>query len=246
MSGRRSLLALALVLASGCATTAPAPQPAATAAETLPANLQWVRASAEYRAAVVQTYRAAADRLRELVGDRSPGTWAVVVDADETLISNSLYQKERAEIGESFSRESWAEWVEREAAPALPGAEEFLAEVRRLGGRIAVVTNRAEALCPATRRNLRAVGLPFDVVLCRPAEGPSEKAPRWHAVEAGTTPADLPPLDIVLWIGDSIRDFPGGSQELAMAPIAALSALGDRYFIVPNPLYGSWEENPPR
>jgi hypothetical protein len=131
--------------------------------------------------------------------------------------------------------------VARREAPALPGAVPFLQRVHQLGGRIALVTNRDESMRADTEANLRQQGVPFDVVLLRPDGGPSAKAPRWEAVQRGTAAPDLPPLEIVLWVGDNIRDFPGLDQSLRDAAPEALAAFGDRYVLVPNPLYGSWK-----
>src|SRR5687767_15227807 len=56
----------------------------------------------------------------------------------------------------------------RREATALPGAAAFVGRVRGLGGRVVIVTNRTEAECEPTRENLRAVGIVFDAVLCKP------------------------------------------------------------------------------
>jgi hypothetical protein len=177
-------LALAL-LAAACATsappaTAPAPPPApameTAPAPRLPGALHWMRDAAEYRALLIQTYGAAGDRLEEIVGGLPPGTWAVSLDGDETVIDNSQYLKERALQGAGFTAESWAEWTTRQAAPPLPGALDFLHRVRELGGRIAIVTNRRASQCPDTEENFRKHEIPFDVILCAPDQGSTEKA----------------------------------------------------------------------
>ena len=218
----------------------PEPQPAAS---ELPKEIRWVRGSAEYPAVLVQTYRLARAALERRAAGREPGTWAVAIDADETLISNSEQSKEAAlGAGGSFA-EQWDAWVERRAAPALPGAREFLERVHELGGKVAVVTNRRQRHCPQTADNLRAQRLPFDVVLCRGED--RDKSPRWQSVEDGTASPELPPLEIVMWLGDNIHDFPGLDQELRFAGPEAMGEFGDRFFVLPNPLYGSWEHNPP-
>ncbi len=164
----------------------------------------------------------------------------MVLDADETILDNSTYQLRQARAGRPYDEASWAAWVEERAAPALPGAVEFTRQVRELGGRVVVVTNRTEAGCPATRDNLRSVGVPFDAVLCRGAT--SDKNPRFQAVEAGT--AGLPPLRVLMWVGDNIQDFPGQSQALRSAAPAALDPFGRTFVVLPNPMYGSWERLP--
>lgn len=228
-------------LGSGCATApAPAPEPAAP---PLPLQVHWVRNSAEYVALYEQTYRLATAALERRVEGLESGTWAVAVDADETLISNSEQSKEQAlGAGGSFE-ERWDEWVKRRKAPPLPGAIAFLERVRELGGKIAVVTNRRERHCQPTEDNFRAIDLPYDVVLCRGETG--DKRPRWKRVEEGKASESLPPLEIVMWIGDNIHDFPDLDQELRFASPEAFSEFGDRFFVLPNPLYGSWEENAP-
>jgi 5'-nucleotidase (lipoprotein e(P4) family) len=247
------LLALLLAAALAGCTAAPAPQtappppaPAATDAAPMSAPLLWSRTSAEHRALFLQTYRQAAEALEELVAGREPFTWAVSIDADETLIDNSPYQREREAAGLGYTEESWIAWVMRREAEALPGAREFLETVRRLGGKVAVVTNRGDEVCEPTEDNLRNLRLAYDVVLCKPVGGPSDKAPRWQAVEAGEASKTLPPLDVVMWVGDNIHDFPGGSQALAEGSEDALSRFGRDLFVLPNVMYGSWERNPPR
>ena len=85
--------------------------------------------------------------------------------------------------------------------------------------------------------------MPFDVILCR-GETP-DKHPRWESVANGTASPDLPPLEIVMWVGDNIHDFPGLDQELRFASSDEFSDFGDMFIVLPNPLYGSWEDNPP-
>jgi 5'-nucleotidase (lipoprotein e(P4) family) len=174
---------------------------------------------------------------------RAPGTWAVVLDADETTIDNSLYQLERARVGKPFDAQSWRAWTVRREATPLPGAAAFLSRVHALGGKIAIVTNRTATECPDTEAVFRASALAYDVMLCMPDGGPSDKNPRFEAVERGTTPAGLPPLEIVAFVGDNIRDFPGQSQAIRKQGDEAFAPFGVRFFLLPNPMYGSWEGN---
>ncbi len=240
---RRHLIVagLATVLVA-CQTTAPPPATAPTAEVSL--AVRWVRSSAEYRGIVLQTYRTATRRVRELAPGHTPNTWGVVLDADETIISNVEYQLERDRAGLGYSPESWAAWTRRRAAPPLPGAIPFLDEVHRLGGRVVVVTNRSAAECDDTRADLRAFGVPFDAVLCRPADGGGDKNPRFAAVARGDASPGLPPLQVLMFLGDNIRDFPHLDQSARTSPDTALAPFGDTWFLLPNPMYGSWVDNP--
>jgi 5'-nucleotidase (lipoprotein e(P4) family) len=249
------MFAVVALLLAGCASTvatappetappaAPTPATASSELPTMSGSLHWVRDSSEYRADLIQTYRLAGEALEELAAGREPGTWAVALDADETVIDNSLYQKEREALGEGFDRESWAAWTARREAPPLPGAVEFLERVRALGGTIAIVTNRDDELCPDTEADFEAFGIPYDVILCRVhRESPKEK--RWKSIEDGTSPLGPPGREILMWLGDNIGDFPGQTQDLRLAPAEAYDAFGRRWFVLPNPVYGSWQGNP--
>lgn len=249
-------LALCLALAGGCAVApsggdrgddlpggkADDPSEGSDGAPAMPLEIHWVRNSAEYRAAVAQAYALATVRAEGLAEGREGGSWAVVLDVDETVLDNSTYQAERAALGRGYSWQSWRAWVNRREATPLPGVVAFLSRVRELGGRVALVTNRSEVECPPTEENLEAEGVPYDVMLCRTGE--SDKAPRWEMIEEGTASESLPPLDIALWVGDNIQDFPGLDQGLRLEGDEALAGFGDRYIVIPNPMYGSWVDNP--
>jgi len=236
---RRILPLALLVAATACGAKAP---PAGEPSASEPSRaIRWVRDSAEYQALVFQVYRAATAHVEAAAASRAEGTWGIVADADETLIDNSLYQVEREREGLGFTRESWRAWTERREAVPVPGARAFLARVRALGGRIAVITNRRESECPDTEAVLQAHGLVYDVILCRADDGPGDKSGRFGAVVDGTTPAGLPPLEVVAVVGDNIEDFPGQSQALRGKSAEAFSAFGARFFVLPNPMYGSWE-----
>ena len=99
---------------------------------------------------------------------------------------------------------------------------------------------------PAHVPQVRVPGRPIDVILCRPAEGASDKQLRFEKLTRGTASAELPPLEIVMWLGDNIHDFPGLSQELRDDGGDWSADFGTRLFLFPNPMYGSWMENPRR
>jgi 5'-nucleotidase (lipoprotein e(P4) family) len=199
-------------------------------------EIRWVRDSAEYEAVVRQTYRMAEDHVERAAVGRAAGTWGVVLDADETVISNLTYQVEQG--GRPHSEDAWSAWVRRREATALPGAAAFLARVRALGGKIAIVTNRREPVCPDTRAVFEARGLAYDMMLCR--TGPSDKNPRFEAVQSGRLPSTLPPLAVVAFVGDNILDFPTLSQAIKGGGDDRFADFGSRFFALPNPMYGSW------
>lgn len=172
---------------------------------------------------------------------RAPGSWAVILDADETVISNLQYQIELAEKLQTHTAEAWRAWVARRAATPLPGAAAFLTRTHELGGRIAIVTNRLGSECPDTEAVFRDRQLAFDMMLCRPDGTPSDKNPRFAAVAAGTTKYGGPPLEVVAFLGDNILDFPNVTQSSIKQTPALLEPVGAKFFVLPNPMYGSWQ-----
>ncbi|MGE3840557.1 MAG: HAD family acid phosphatase [Vicinamibacterales bacterium] len=248
---RHSLLWLVIVTLTGapaCRSTAPvtpatAPVPGTAPASALPQtepdSVKWVRLAAEYHAAALQAYALATTRI-EAAASRPRNTWAVVLDADETVISNLAYQRERALAGLPYTSESWAAWVARREATPIPGASRFMARVRDLGGRIAIVTNRSAAECDDTQAVFRQHALAYDAMLCRPEKGPSDKNPRFRAVGRGE-PFGSGPVEVVLFVGDNILDFPEASQAWREQGESAFSEFGRRFVLVPNPMYGSWQ-----
>jgi 5'-nucleotidase (lipoprotein e(P4) family) len=219
--------------------TAQAPTGVPIAAAPAPSErleIRWVRASAEYEALVRQVYRQASAHVERAAAGRAAGSWAVVLDADETVISNLTYQIEQA--GKPYDETTWQAWARRREATPLPGAAAFLARVRALGGRIAIVTNRRAPICDDTKAVFDGQGLAYDQMLCREDSG--DKNPRFEAVASGRLPSMLPPLVVLAFVGDNITDFPKLSQAIRGTGDDAFSEFGARYFVLPNPMYGSW------
>jgi len=128
-------------------------------------------------------------------------------------------------------------WVADRRAVLHPGAAAFVEGVHAAGGRVVVVTNRSEPLCADTAANFEALGMRVDGILCA-REGPDKEA-RFAAVAAGTTGLGLPPLEVVMFLGDQIKDCPGQTQQ-RFDP----ARFAEQCFLFPNPMYGSWERNP--
>ena len=135
----------------------------------------------------------------------------MILDADETVLDNSEYQRRLAIAHAPFDPKSWTAWVNEHAAPAIPGAPEFAKLVHSLGGRIVIVTNRSQAECEPTRANLQQAEIDADMVLCQPP-GEGNKNPRFLARakrnrDAGDASADRRGVDG--------RQHPGLSQSHA-------------------------------
>src|SRR5690606_13865525 len=257
-----AVLALALAACQPARPDVPpadAPQATAVADDNLNAVL-WVQRSAEYRATAAQTYRAATARLDEalaqadwnaLVPVEREGSGprlkpAVVLDIDETVLDNSPYQARLVRDGGESGDRTWDAWVEERKARAVPGVVEFARAANARGITLVYISNRAVHLGQATLDNLRAEGLPVegdDVFLGLGTVVPgcqqhgSEKDCRRRLASRS--------YRVLMQFGDQLGDFvkiednsPGGRQAL-------LEAHGDwfgsRWWMLPNPTYGSWE-----
>lgn len=262
-----SALQLALALCA-CATSRPpttppagAPPPATAEAPAAPSEhptlyaTLWIQTAAEYRAIAWQTYAAARASLLRALAD---STWtaaveqegadyaglppAIIVDVDETVLDNSPNQARMIHSGGEFDPEAWVQWVEEGRAPPVPGAREFLARADSLGVTVFYVTNRDAPNEAATRRNLEVAGLPLepdvDTVLLRGEreEWASDKSSRRRAVAER--------YRVVLLVGDDFIDFV--PAILTRADRDRLveryrERWGERWIVLPNPTYGSWE-----
>lgn len=227
-------------LLSACASAPPSA--VSQRAPALPAAVAWTRRSAEHRAIVLQTFHLAAERLTDLVRGMVPQTWAVILDVDESVLDNSADEEARFNKGIAYTDSAWAVFVKTEMSTAMPGAAEFLARTHALGGRAVIVSSRADSLCNATRSNLRKQRLDVDLVLCK-GTFTEDKNPRFRAIQEGTAAPGWPALRVVMWLGDNIQDFPDMTQSVRMLPDSAYHHFGRDYFIMPNPMYGSWEKN---
>ena len=230
------------------------------AREQLHATL-WMQRAPEYRAIVEQVYRLATEKLAapapgsaalEQAGipaeqlARLPS--AVVLDLDETVLDNTVYQARLIRDHAAYNATTWGEWVRAGEAEALPGAREFIAAARRLGHRVFYITNRdcstpkptADDPCPAktaTMRNLVALGIdpkPDPERLLLRAERPdwvNGKGTRRKFIAAN--------YRIIALVGDDLGDFT--DPQLFVGDRARLEAhLGVNWFLLPNPIYGSW------
>jgi 5'-nucleotidase (lipoprotein e(P4) family) len=211
-----------------------------------PSNKQvkYVRDSEEYATLTRQVYRQALASLTTLVRERTAranGPWAVALDIDETVLDNSTYELDRESYGLTFEKNSWNAWVDRAEAGLVPGVVEFISGVRRLGGHVVYISNRDEVSRPATITNLRRFSLWTDQDrLCLATDSTYTKKVRRTEVVEGKAPCGWPnaPTPVLVWLGDQLGDFPAAGE--ADADAGTDEAFGRRFFLLPNPMYGSW------
>ncbi len=257
----RLALFLLLTTLGGCASqpvSVPAAEPviapvAVSAEENLNAVL-WFQTSAEYEALLLQIFADATDALSVALADPN---WsaapeqlqppaglrpAVVVDLDETFLDNSAYQARLLRDGGRFNDASWNAWCEERRATAVPGSLQFAQAAAELGIELFYVSNRDVSQQQSTIDNLRALGFPnadpAHMYLRDRERGWGEKGPRRIEI--------LRTHRILLMVGDNLGDFSDEYKGTPAQRQALLQAYlpwwGERWFMLPNPMYGSWEQ----
>ena len=200
----------------------------------------WYQTSAEAKALYTQGYNAAKKSLEEKIKNKAKGEkLAVVLDLDETVLDNSPIQAYYAINGKSYP-EGWHEWVMYAKAEVVYGAKEFLDFAHKNGVGIYYVTDRnAETEFEATKKNLLEKGLPLqsDANLMLRAKGEKGKDERRKKIEETHK--------IVMLVGDNLHDFAtpedGSLKGRDKFVKDHAKDWGDKYIMLPNPMYGSWE-----
>jgi acid phosphatase len=225
------------------------------------------RAASEiiYRAAESALRAALADPALtaepEQTGDLSALPPAVIMDIDETVLDNSAPQA-RMILEETCFEEFeavWNTWLAERAAPAVPGAAAFIRAAREMSDpqgrhvRIFFVTNREcrprpgnDSLCPQqddTAANLERLGLGAPTL----AEDLLIKGERtgWDSEKLSRRLEIAKSHRIVLNVGDDFGDFLPDVRRQTAAERERVRCVhrerwGRQWFMIPNPMYGSW------
>ncbi len=219
----------------------------------------WVQSSLEFQALNAQIWRQAGQALERVLAqaeisaapeqqqqDVSGKPPALIVDVDETLLDNSPYQARLVFSDRGFEGPTWTAWVMERQADAVAGAVEFLQQAARLGVTVFYVTNRSAEECPATEDNLRAHGFPIQqasvpVMLCMdPDRG-------WGSAKGTRRELIAADYRIVMMAGDNLGDFHddyrGTPEQRAAASARYQDWWGERWIVLPNPMYGSWNDS---
>jgi 5'-nucleotidase (lipoprotein e(P4) family) len=186
---------------------------------------------------------------------------AVVMDIDETVLDNGELQAEMSLDGTCFDEfpQAWDDWLAKRRAPAVPGAAEFIRAARAMRDgadrpvRVFFITNReclpragSSSACPQeddTQANLDALGL-GSAALADELMLKGER-PEWEAEKLARRQVVAADHRIVLNVGDDLADFLPGVRRASVAERDAARCArkddwGRRWFLIPNPMYGSW------
>ena len=254
------VIVAALVLA-GCATEPGQDDP--------DIGILWTELSAEYQAVSAQVYAQARRDLPRLLEDPSwtalPGDQdvtgkpaAIILDVDETVVSNAEYQKTLAVT--PYSRRGHFDWMHRHKSVPVRGAAETIDAARAAGVEVFFLTNRAcEAFegfageCPyeqVTIDDLREAGIETDAEYVLMAW----EQPGWNKEKLNRREHIAKTHRVIMLFGDDYGDFVHCTRAEALAPCADDATRASRHaavdtyaeywcngwYILPNPMHGSW------
>ncbi|PHR69312.1 MAG: 5-nucleotide phosphatase [Arcobacter sp.] len=221
----------------------------------------WFQKAQEYKANTLSQYKLAKLMLDKAILDKS---WsaatsvqgknyenkplAVVLDLDETVINNSPFSAKLIADNKYYDDEAWnnwQKWVDAAIAPAIPGALDFIKYAQEKNVTVFFVSNRIGTQEKATRKNLLSLGInlpkDIDTVLLK------KEKKEWGSKKSTRRAHITKNYRIALLIGDNLGDFSDaykGSLEdrdkIAFSK-ENINKWGEKWIILPNPLYGSWE-----
>jgi acid phosphatase len=219
----------------------------------------YMQTAAEYRACCLQIYECAERRLEAILqakqlAFRKP---AVVMDLDETVLDNSVFQTFLYQNNLEYTEALWDVYEKDypDEVALVPGAKDFIAKAEGNGVTIVYISNRSDANRQSTIKALERLGINTAninarLLLKKRGESSDKSARREEAALR---------YNILLQIGDNLRDF---SEAFAAAKLrssakdtlltdieqryarvnSAASHWGVDWFILPNPVYGEWEK----
>jgi acid phosphatase len=248
-----ALGAAAIVLGMGAAR-AQDQQPSDMLLATL-----WTQTSVEFKGNALTVYALGRLRLDQALTDKGwtaapveqKGDFAnlppaVVLDVDETVLDNSLYQVWMMKAGKTFSTKTWNEFCDAKVSKAVPGAVEFTKYAESKGIKVFYVTNRGVEVEKSTRENMEKLGFPMggnvDTFLMQ-----NEK-PDWGSAKGTRRAVIAKDYRILLNFGDNFGDFDdryrSSLPDRQKAFDESKERWGREWLVIANPTYGSFDTAP--
>ena len=238
----RVFVPILLLIFSGCTVTnqrSPHAPPSNLVVNGKIFTTTFQQRAAEYRALCLQAFNIAYLRLDEALAKSAVRPRAIITDVDETVLDNSSYAAKRALEGKDYEAGSWTDYINLAVSDSVPGALAFLRYAKSQGVEVFYITNREQRERAGTLRNLQKLGFPdADSAHLFTKVNTSGKEPRRQQV-ASTH-------EVILLLGDNLSDFSAvfdkKSADARMSSVNALAPeFGQRFIVLPNPVYGDWE-----
>jgi acid phosphatase len=248
---RRALMALAFAIAANSCAVAPR---SSEIRDGRVDAILWQTTSAEYHVLAKSVYTTATAHLERALADRQ---WtalpeqnqnfqqlppAIIMDIDETVLDTGRFQSQLVKNRQRFSTAVWRDWMTHNDPPAVPGALNFIAFAQTRGATVFFITNRDQSTEVATRRHLTAAGitLPPDIDTVLSAN----EQPEWGVDKGSRRRFVAQSYRVLMVFGDDLGDFISeyrNPPQVRIQDALKHDFWGTRWFMLPNPMYGSWE-----
>ena len=268
------VLSALIVAACAAPTQRDKVEPTPVPADDIDIGIRWAELSAEYQAISAQVYATARRDLPRLLADPNwtalPGQVdvtdkppAIILDVDETVVSNADYQKSLLQV--PYSRFGHFDWMRNHTALPVRGAVEMVNAARAAGVTVFFLTNRAcerfdgvdgdgvDGDCPyeqVTIEDLREAGIETD----REHMLMAWEQPGWSKEKLNRREHIAKTHRVIMLFGDDYGDFVHCTRNKPLAPCtepatrasrhAAVDTYaeywGNGWYILPNPMHGSW------
>jgi len=238
------------------------------ASDAEPENaILWAAHSAEYKAASLQVYAQATRDLPRLLADQAwsalPGHEgendkppAIILDVDETVASGVDMELTML----PFTTVRQYEWGLAHQTIPVRGVTEFITAAQGLGVEVFLVTNRpcelrkdSDSPCPQEQG---VIDLVAEIGIETDAEHVmlAYERPEWNKEKVSRREQVAESHRVIMLFGDDYGDFVPCSRAIPGAPCTKAATRSSRsddlesykdywgngWYILPNPMYGSW------
>ena len=213
----------------------------------------WIQTAAEYEALTHQAYNTSARLLPDALEDSA---WtaalqqgdsfhelppAIILDVDETVLDNSFYEARGIIDKTGYQTKTWNNWVREMKAEAIKGAVDLTTRADEMGVAVFYITNRSADVQAATEENLREQGFPVSENSVMSNGG----RPEWTSAKTARRQLVADDFRVLMLFGDDLNDFVP-ARGISIDQRKQLvedhrDKWGYKWFVFPNPNYGSWE-----
>ena len=204
----------------------------------LPEDVKWVTQSEEYVELCKQIYTNAWEKIEQNIYNNdhqlNMKNIVIVMDLDETVLDNSMYQINLNDKSESFSYKSWNKFVNEEISGLVPGSKSFIKKYKAIdNAKIVYISNRDSSTLNATINNMKKLGVFYedDIYMLRENKNDTKIIRRLEVINGEGRMIDHGKCKVIGYFGDAIGDFPSNNNY----------KFSINKFIFPNPMYGTWQ-----
>lgn len=203
----------------------------------------WQQRSGEYKALCYQAYNIAKFRLARELENKHNRKRAVVFDIDETILDNSREGAYQVKNNLAWSTKSEDAAIKRAESEAIVGARDFIEFAIQNRVEVIYLSNRRIDQINDTIENFKKLSIKYKPENMYFMNGDWSKEKRREMIRKK--------FDVILYFGDNLHDFDAAfdsriESERNAAVESHSQDFGEKFIVLPNPMYGDWESVLPR